>query len=203
MRLLSCHQQLPALLTGLAACALLGACGDSSSTDSAPAPASKAVDPESAVVNAVLEDAARKQAAGLGSGTVTVNGAWNYTGHSNLSAKPEARLVAIDVTIKDHTIEFDYDDIEIVDAALKISYGSDPDLALLNLSSGRLEADPSNRAMAPGPDRLLLIYGFPKDSKGFDLYYWGKKLNHSAIVPAETGWEIPFPKAKAKTTPQQ
>lgn len=195
---------LASALFGIAAIFTLSACGKSETIEVddelnqalAPAP----IDPQSAAVNDILQAEARKQAAGLGKGKVTVNGAWNYTGYSTLTPRPEARLVAVDVTITDYTDAFDYDDIEIVDGALGISYGSDPYLYLLD-SNGKPESDPTKLARAPGPTRLLLVYGFPKDSKIFHLVYWGKKLNFDAIQPAESGWELPYPSATPAPTP--
>jgi hypothetical protein len=183
-------------LLGIAAIFTLSACGKSETIEVddelnqalAPAP----IDPQSAAVNDILQAEARKQAAGLGQGKVVVNGAWNYTGYSTLTPRPEARLVAVDITLIDYTEAFDYDDIEIVDAALGISYGSDPYISLLN-AAGKPESDPAKFGRAPGPTRLLLIYGFPKDSKIFHLVYWGKRLNFDPIALADTGWEIPYP----------
>lgn len=192
-----------ATLSGIAVLFPLAAGGEDN-PDAAPKSAQQAttpspVDPRSTVVNDVLQIEARKQAAGLGQGRVVVNGAWNYTGYSTLTPHPEARLVAVDITILNYTDAFDYDDIEIVDAVLRVSYGSDPYIALLN-SAGKLEKDPEKLARAPGPTRLLLVYGFPKSSKTFHLVYWGKKLNLQPVKYAERGWEVPFPSTPAKAS---
>lgn len=141
----------------------------------------------------VLDNAAKAQAAGLGKGELTVNGAWDYTGYSTLSPLPDARLVAVDVTVTGHTPNFDFDDIEIVDAQRKVSYGSDPFLALLT-PEGKFQADMSQMPIAPTATRLLLVYGFPKDQTRFNLVYWHKKLNREPVTIAEHGWEVPFPK---------
>lgn len=159
------------------------------------------VDPQRDAMAKVLVSAAEAQAAGLGKGELIVNGAWNYTGYSTLSPLPEARLVAVDVTVVGHTANFDFDDIEIVDPQRKISYGSDPFLALLS-PEGKFQADMSQMPIAPASTRLLLVYGFPKDQNRFDLVYWHKKLNRDPFVIADGGWEVPFP-GKADTPPDQ
>lgn len=146
--------------------------------------------------NQLINSMRKKQAAGLGSGTVKVNGAWEYKGYSYLDAVSGARLLAVDITITNHTPAFDFDDIEIIDGKHRTSYGSDPHITLLN-ADGKALPDIQQMPPAPGPVRVLLIYGFPKETQSFTLYYWGKNLlseNHS-IEP--TGWELPFPKTKA------
>ncbi len=164
-------------------------------TTSAPA------DPQRDAMARVLDNAAKAQAAGLGKGELTVNGAWDYKGYSTLSPLPEARLVAVDITVSGHTSTFDFDDIEIVDPQRKVSYGSDPFLALLT-PEGEFQADMSQMPMAPASTRLLLVYGFPKDQTRFNLVYWHKKLNREPVTIADHGWEVPFPeKATKPTTP--
>ncbi|MCF6312957.1 MAG: hypothetical protein L3J39_10950 [Verrucomicrobiales bacterium] len=146
-------------------------------------------------LNQVIDGLRKKQAAGLGSGSVKVNQAWTYNGYSVLDAVPGARLVAVDVTITGHTPAFDFDDIEIIDGSSKMSYGSDPHLTLLT-PEGKLPTPKDPPPTAGDPLRVLLIYGFPKKTRSFTLYYWGKNLlpkNHS-IEPS--GWELPFPKNK-------
>ena len=159
------------------------------------------VDPQRDAMAKVLDNAAKAQAAGLGKGEVTVNGAWNYSGYSTLSPLPEARLVAVDVTVAGHTTSFDFDDIEIVDPQRKVSYGSDPFLALLN-DKGEFQADMTRMPIAPASTRLLLVYGFPKDQTQFNLVYWHKKLNPEPIKIADHGWEVPFPE-KAASIPAE
>ena len=196
-------RHLTASLLGVTAVFCLCACGESDPVDATDelkqvttSTPPQQGHPQSEAVKNVLLAEARKQAAGLGRGRVTVHGAWNYTGYSTLTPLPQARLVAVDLTIVDHTINFDYKDIEIVDGALGMSYGSDPYIAVLD-SSGKLETDPESIAGAPGPTRLLLVYGFPKSSEIFDLVYWGQKLNIDPIKPTESGWEVPYPSTPA------
>ena len=135
----------------------------------------------------------KKQAGGLGTGSVTVNKAWTYTGYSVLDAVQGARLVAVDTTVTGHTPAFDFDDIEIIDGANRISYGSDPHITLLSAEG---KAQPGVRQMpaAPDPVRVLLIYGFPEKTRSFTLYYWGKNLLQENHGIESSGWELPFPK---------
>ena len=110
---------------------------------------------------------------------------------------PGARLIAVDATVTGHTADFDFDDIEVIDGANRTSYGSDPQITLLT-PEGKALPDSHEFTSAPGPVRILLIYGFPKETEDFTLYYWGKNLlkeNHN-IEPS--GWELPFPENKAK-----
>jgi len=165
------------------------------------ATASAPPNPQRDAMAQVLDNAAKAQAAGLGNGQLIVNGAWDYTGYSTLSPLPEARLVAVDITVTGHTPTFDFDDIEIVDADRHVSYGSDPYLALLT-PDGKFEPDMSKMPIAPASTRLLLVYGFPKDQARFNLVYWHKKLNTEAITIAGHGWELPFPGA-TETPPTQ
>lgn len=152
---------------------------------------------KSEVVDKILQARARQQAAGLGKGSVTVNKAWNYTGYSYLSVNPEvtieARLVAVDLTTSGHTVNFDFDDIEIVDGDTMISYGSDPHAVPLNLSDGQLMPLNQGPASAPRASRWLMIYAFPKNTKTFNLFYWGKKLTLQPMDIAPEGWELPYP----------
>jgi len=146
--------------------------------------------------NQLIDSMRKKQAAGLGAGSVKVNSAWTYKGYSYLDAVPGARLVAVDITVSDHTSAFDFDDIEIIDGTHRTSYGSDPHITLLS-PEGKALPEIQQMPAAPGPVRVLLIYGFPMETQSFTLYYWGKNLlreNHS-IEP--TGWELPYPKTKA------
>jgi len=196
-------------LSALASAGLLiaslsfSACDKSVDTPEPPqatAPSAPA-NPQRDAMARVLDNAAKAQAAGLGKGELIVNGAWNYTGYSTLSPLPEARLVAVDVTVTGHTPTFDFDDIEIVDPQRKVSYGSDPFLALLT-PEGKFQADMSRMPIAPATTRLLLVYGFPKDQTRFNLVYWHKKLNREPVTIAEHGWEVPFPE-KASTAPAE
>lgn len=148
------------------------------------------------VLDKILQEKGRQQAEGLGSGKVTVNGAWNYKGYSYLSPDPnaaiEARLVAVDVTISGHTENFDIDDIEIVDGISLISYGSDPHPEFLTLDGKIMPAD-QFPVSPPGASRWLLIYAFPKATPTFHLYYWGKQLTPSPVSIGDSGLELPYP----------
>ena len=150
------------------------------------------------VIDAILQAKARQQAEGLGKGRVRVNGAWPYSGYSYLAPDPnaaiEARLVAVDVTVSGHTEHFDFDDIEIVDGATFVSYGSDPHIEPLAADGSLLPED----APIPGPpasSRWLLIYAFPKDSPRFHLFYWGKQLTPDPVGFSAGGLSLPPPPA--------
>ncbi len=145
----------------------------------------------------VLNAVRKKQAAGLGTGSLEINAAWTYIGFSHLDAVPGARLVAVDATLTGHTVDFDFNDIEIIDGSNQTSYGSDPHITLLT-AEGKALPDSHEFTPAPGPVRILLIYGFPKTTQNFTLYYWGKNLlrkNHSIEA---SGWELPFPDNEKK-----
>lgn len=148
------------------------------------------------VIDGVLQARAKQQAEGLGAGRVTVNGAWPYTGFSTISADPaaaiEARLVAVDVTISGHTPFFDIDDIEIVDGASLMSYGSDPHAEPLRADGSLLPIDEAV-PVAPAASRWLLIYAFPKATPRFQLYYWGKALTAEPVGFGEKGISLPYP----------
>ncbi len=148
--------------------------------------------------NAVLVQEARAQAAGLGSGKVTVNKAWNYTGWTVLEMNPnstiEARFVAVDVTIEGHTRKFDSDDIEIIDPVTGASYGSDPHSVFLTID-GKVQKDPKAIPIAPSPTRMLLIYAYPKATDQFGLSYWRQLLLNKPVDIEPDGWALPFPKA--------
>lgn len=151
------------------------------------------------VLDAVFQARAKQQAEGLGTGSVKVNGAWNYTGYSYLAPNPaaaiEARLVAVDVTVSGHTPFFDFDDIEIVDGVTLLSYGSDPHAEFLN-PDGTLKEPDQLQDEAPAPSRWLLIYAFPKETPAFHLYYWGKQLTPVPVQIAPSGRSLPFPPAE-------
>lgn len=202
------------LLPFIVVLGLLAACGEKEpeeAVESEAAPATSAEDEDIIVkaaeeqreltpeeqkrmVDEIMKTRARQQAEGLGSGKVRVNGAWNYTGYSYLSPDPdaaiEARLVAVDVTISGHTPFFDIDDIEIVDGATMISYGSDPHATPLDAEGEVARELPPE---APAAGRWLLIYAYPKDSPSFHLYYWGKKLTREPVEIADRGMELPYP----------
>lgn len=148
------------------------------------------------VLDQIMQARARQQAQGLGSGKVTVNGAWNYTGYSYLSPDPdaaiEARLIAVDITVAGHTNHFDIDDIEVVEAGSYMSFGSDPHATPLNLN-GELLKEGDFLAAPPKANRWLLIYGYPKNSENLRLFYWGQELTTKPIPIAESGFELPFP----------
>ncbi|MEM1442441.1 MAG: hypothetical protein AAGF67_08865 [Verrucomicrobiota bacterium] len=150
------------------------------------------------VVDQLLKARAKQQAEGLGSGGVRVNGAWDYRGYSYLSPNPdaaiEARLVAVDITISGHTEHFDLDDVEIVDGASLMSYGSDPHATALTLDGEILPADKWPDA-PPKASRWLLIYAYPKQSPAFHLYYWGRALTTAPVPFKKEGLELPFPPA--------
>lgn len=151
------------------------------------------------VIDGVLQARAKQQAEGLGTGRVTVNGAWPYIGYSTISPDPaaaiEARLVAVDVTISGHTPFFDIDDIEIVDGASLMSYGSDPHAEPLRADGTILPVDEA-APVAPAASRWLLIYAFPKATPRFQLYYWGKALTPGPVGFGETGISLPYPAAE-------
>ena len=157
------------------------------------------------VVDALLQARAKQQAEGLGGGKVTVNGAWNYTGFSTLSPDPgaaiEARLVAVDVSISGHTPFFDIDDIEIVDGASMVSYGSDPHPTPL-AGEGKVLPDSEPLPEAPAEGRWLLVYAFPKNTPSFHLYYWGKQLTQEPVEIAPAGMELPYPPAQELESPE-
>ncbi len=151
------------------------------------------------LLDQILQIRARQQAEGLGGGSVKVNGAWNYTGYSTIAPDPaaaiEARLVAVDVTIAGHTPFFDIDDIEIVDGATMVSYGSDPDAEPLT-SAGGLLTGGGSLPEAPAATRWLLIYAFPKETATFHLYYWGKALTLKPVEIGAAGLSLPYPPAR-------
>lgn len=148
------------------------------------------------VMSQLFQARAQQQANGLGSGSLTVNGAWHYTGYSYLSPNPasaiEARLVAVDITLSGHTPHFDLDDIEIVDAKSYVSFGSDPHVEYLTLE-GKLMAPGQSPTPPPRASRYLLIYAFPKDLNDFRLFYWGRQLTAAPVEFATNGWELPYP----------
>lgn len=151
------------------------------------------------VLEGVFRERARQQAEGLGGGKVVVNGAWPYSGYSTLAPDPdaaiEARLVAVDITVSGHTPYFDFDDIEIVDGATLVSYGSDPQAEPLR-EDGSLAAPGATVPAGPAPSRWLLIYAFPKASPKFHLYYWGKALTPQPVAFGEPGLSLPYPPAE-------
>lgn len=152
-------------------------------------------------VNVLLNQVKDAQSAALRDARITVNAAWPYTGYSTLAPDPAsaipARLVAIDLTISGHTPAFDQDDIEIVDGITSVSYGSDPQVTVIN-GPGKIISDPLLVPVAPAPLRLLLIYAFPKNTQTFTLYYWGQKLiaEPRGFDPATNGWSLPAPENK-------
>ncbi len=201
------------LVPGLAAVLSLGGCGEKAPESSAP-PSEEAAAPADAtapvsgepreltaeeqkqVLDQVMQARAKQQAEGLGSGSVRVNGAWHYTGYSHLAPDPaaaiEARLVAVDVTVSGHTPFFDIDDIEVVDGITMISYGSDPHAEFLT-SDGTLPGEGQQPPTAPDAVRLLLIYGFPKNTASLHLYYWGKQLTVNPVEIGTSGLALPYP----------
>ncbi|NNE91695.1 MAG: hypothetical protein HKN23_08610 [Verrucomicrobiales bacterium] len=151
------------------------------------------------LVQQIIAKRTREQAAGLGGGKVTVHKAWNYTGYSHLAPDPNApiavRMVAVDVTVENHTVHFDYDDIEAVDPITKISYGSDPHITFLNVRDGTPLEEGRRIPVAPEPIRVLLIYAYPKNSETITLWYWGQDLLRGGQVKIESdGLQLPFPK---------
>lgn len=151
------------------------------------------------LLDQILQVRARQQAEGLGAGSVKVNGAWNYSGYSTIAPDPaaaiEARLVAVDVTISGHTPFFDLDDIEIVDGATLLSYGSDPHAEPLG-PDGKLLPLTEAPAEAPAESRWLLIYAFPKATPIFHLFYWGKQLTFKPVEVGRAGLSLPYPVAE-------
>lgn len=151
---------------------------------------------QKAVIDNLMKARARQQAEGLGGGRVKVNKAWQYSGYSYLAPDPnaaiKARLVAVDLTVSGHTQFFDMDDIEIVDGATMISYGSDPHATYLTLEGELMPAD-QQAAAPPRASRWLLIYAYPEASPAFHLYYWGKQLTPEPIEIGEGGLSLPFP----------
>lgn len=188
-------------VAALLAIFVFSSCNDSEpSAEALPATAPDVTEPtpsaQKQVVDEIIRVRAQQQAEGLGGGKVKVNGAWNYTGYSWLAPDPaaaiDARLVAVDLTISGQTPFFDYDDIEIVDGITKLSYGSDPHIALLT-DSGELAPPAQVPKPAPGLNRWLLIYGFPQKTESFLLYYWGKSLTPEPQPISPGGLELPYP----------
>lgn len=151
---------------------------------------------QQAVIDEIMRAKAREQAEGLGGGKVEVNGAWNYTGYSYLVPDPEAaieaRLIAVDITVSGHTRSFDIDDIEAVDGASLMSYGSDPHATPLGLDGKPLPPE-AGTAEPPKANRWLLIYAYPAKSPALHLYYWGQQLTPEPVVIADRGMELPYP----------
>ncbi|MDC0291878.1 hypothetical protein OAK81_01150 [Verrucomicrobiales bacterium] len=150
------------------------------------------------VVNQVMVNQAKAQAAGLGNGYVKVNKAWNYNGYSTLEIDKgstiPARLVAVDLTVEGHTVNFDYDDIEIIDGVTGLSYGSDPFVVFLD-NDGKPLTEDAHPPVAPAPIRVLLVYAFPKATPTFSLAYWHKNIvREQRIEFEEEGWSVPYPK---------
>lgn len=201
------------LIPGLTAALSLSSCGEKAPEPSTPPPAipeaatapispvggeprELTAEEQKQVIDQVMQARAKQQAEGLGSGSVTVNGAWHYAGYSHLSPDPaaaiEARLIAVDLTVSGHTPFFDIDDIEVIDGITMISYGSDPHAEYLSpagavLGAGQLPPE------APDAVRLLLIYGFPKNTASLHLYYWGKQLTVNPVEIGKSGLALPYP----------
>lgn len=163
-------------------------------------PARQGINPQNPEVAAYLQDQVQKQSSALNAAHVVINGAWNYTGFSFLSPDPNAkipaRLIAVDVTVSGQTPFFDVDDMEVVDGVTNFSYGSDPHFAYLDITSGELLPGGVAPAQAPKTNRILLIYGFPKETKTVKIAYWNRILVNDAVTVADTGWEIPHPPAE-------
>jgi len=183
---LSCSEEQPTKLTSPPP-------PNSSSADSGANTSQKQPAGQNPPLNQIIDAMKRKQAAGLGSGSLTVNSASTYTGYSVLDAVPGARLVAVDDTVTGHTPAFDFDDIEIIDGRSKMSYGSDPHITVLT-PAGKVLGATDPQPKLGDPLRVLLIYGFATETENFTLYYWGKNLllKNQNIKPS--GWELPFPK---------
>lgn len=151
---------------------------------------------QQAALGQLMDGLRQRQAAGLDGATVTVNAAWPYQGYSTLAPDPAAgipaRLVAVDLTVEGHTADFDPDDIEIVDGVTLVSYGSDPHLTLIK-GPGQVLAEGDAIPAAPAPLRMLLIYAFPKATRTFTLYYWGKALLAAPRPFDAEGWGLPYP----------
>ncbi len=196
------------LSTLIAAFICIG-CGENSPPDESAPPAQPAAAAEQSSapvpnlqkdprVAAYLQQQVQMQRTALdGAGRIEVHSAWHYTGFSFLSPDPNAqvpaRLVAVDATISGHTAAFDIDDVEIVDGVTNYSYGSRPHFAYLDLDTGELLPGGQGPAPAPKAQRVLLIYGFPKNTKSLKLAYWNKIQTAEAVPIAASGWGIPHP----------
>lgn len=169
-------------------------------TTSAPGPApAPELSPEQKqiVFDRMIQEMRKAQAEGLSGGTVTVNGAWQYSGYSHLAPNPEAvlpaRLVAVDLTVQGHNENFDLDDVEIIDGLSMVSYGSQPHVTFLAGDAEPL-AEGARIPAGPDPTRALLIYAFPEATPKFTLYYWGKNLLEEPMPFEKSGWGLPYPK---------
>jgi hypothetical protein len=150
--------------------------------------------PLDAVPQALLDESARTselQSRGFDGGTLTVHKAWNYRGPSTLAPDAGAKLVAIEMTIDvPKGNHLDLDDLDIIDAADRKNYGSDPQLQRVTVKSEPAGwEDPVFTESSPV--RFIAVWAVPEKTTAVQLGYWGQTLTTGDLTLAASGPALP------------
>ncbi len=140
-----------------------------------------------------LEDVAREQSQGLADASITVHRAYDYAGPSWLEPIEGAKLIAVDVEFTGYADGFDLDDVDLIHGNTAETYGSDPDMGLLD-AEGQMVANQNDDDVwprRPRPLRVLLVYAAPTSLKSLKLGYWGETITPEAVVLQGTGPSLP------------
>jgi hypothetical protein len=140
------------------------------------------------------------QMEGLMNADVIVHRVYDYRGYTWIEPIEGAKRIAVDVEFRNYRLGIDLDDVDILNGETKENYGSDPDIARLNLD-GTLAADFETAELPVnlGPMRVLLIYAFPESVNAIMLSYWGQELTPKPIPITGDGPELPKPDPESES----
>jgi len=141
-------------------------------------------------VATALQGLVAEKSKALRDAKVTVHRAYFYHGPTAVTPVGAAKTIAVDVTFGDYTDSFDLWDVEFMDGQSGVSYGSDADIAFLNVA-GEFHSYDSDDVDFTRPIRLLLIGAVSPETTSVNLSYWGQDLTKDATRLEANGMDLP------------
>jgi len=136
-------------------------------------------DPE---LRSAFEEIAKVQASGLDGATVTIHSVREHMIFHGAKPQPGHKLIAIDVTFKDHKTGFGLAGVQLIDGENEdaTSYGGDPHQIYLEEDGSLMKDQSGAHLVGPmdwendKPIRVFLVYSAPKSVRKIGLGYWGE-----------------------------
>ena len=140
-------------------------------------------------VREALRDVARQQSAGFTNGTCTIRQAYRYTGALPLPKRGTNAFLALIIEVTGYGENFDFDDIDLIDADSGENLGSDPGLWLLK-ADGTADTGSTEWPAAPGPITVFLLYERARLPKRIKLGYWGSEIVKQPVDVSADGKDM-------------
>ena len=145
-------------------------------------------------IREALRQTSEQQSVGLTDASVRVHRAYNYDnsdGRFEVDLENEWKIIAMDAGFTNFNSGFDLDDIDIIDAATDLNYGSDPHIEGIVGDGVLADIDDPEVWLTENYVRVLLVYIVPKTCQKVRLGYWGDVLTAEPVDLDGFGPQVP------------